>query len=189
MKPKTNIKRSGRQQKPQLKVIVFSIILLVLFLSMYVLKGFKTSDKINSKPEVAVVKPGNDFNLQGLVSFYSENSDSITTIYVEIADNDRERQKGLMHRENIPDNVGMIFIFPEEEPRSFWMRNTPSSLDIMYADSRYRIVSIYENTRPNSDESLPSGDEAQYVIETKAGFCARYGIRKGDFFRFKRSEI
>jgi len=186
MKPKTHIKRSSHQPKSQLKVIVFSIILLVLFLSMYVLKGFKPTAKINSRPEVSVGKHGNDFNLKGRISFYSEASDSITSIYVEIADNDREREKGLMYRENIPDTVGMLFIYPEEGQRSFWMRNTPSSLDIIYADSQFRIVKIYENTPPNSDELLPSGDEAQYVVETKAGFCARYGILQGNFLKYEK---
>jgi len=186
MKAKTQIQRPHYYQKSQLKIIIFSVLLLAIFLSMYVFRGLKTSSEMTSRSEVMVGKPGNDFNLKGVISFYSENSDSITSIYVEIADNDRERQKGLMYRENIPDTVGMLFIFPDMEPRSFWMRNTPTSLDIMYADSQSRIVSIYENTLPNSDESLPSGDEAQYVIETKAGFCARFGIRKGDVFRYRK---
>lgn len=163
---------------------IFSLLLLVLFLVMFVFRGTKTNDSLVSDSPKAVVKPMLDFDLEGIVSFYTETRDSITSIYVEIADNDRERQKGLMYRENIPDTVGMLFIFPIEESQAFWMRNTPSSLDIMYCDSQFRIVSVYENTRPNSDESLPSGDPAQYVIETKAGFCERFGIRKGDFFRY-----
>ena len=164
---------------------ILSLLLLVLFLMMFVFKGMKTTDTMVSGPQKSAIKPLNDFKLQGMVSFYTDTRDSITSIYVEIADNERERQKGLMYRENIPDTVGMLFIFPDEDSRGFWMRNTPSSLDIIYCDKQYRIVSMYENTRPNSDETLPSGDPAQYVIETRAGFCERFGIRKGDIFRYR----
>jgi hypothetical protein len=105
---------------------------------------------------------------------------------VEIADEAYSREKGLMYRHYIPDTVGMLFIFPGEERRSFWMKNTPSSLDIIYADANYRIVRLYQNTEPYSTEGIPSGEKAKYVIEFKAGTIARHQIKEGYTFDYRR---
>ena len=68
---------------------------------------------------------------------------------VEIADDEAERQRGLMERPPLADDRGMLFQFPDVRERGFWMRNTPSPLDIIYIDPRGRIVSIAKNAAPN----------------------------------------
>jgi len=93
-----------------------------------------------------------------------------------------------MYRRNIPDTVGMLFVFSEEDYHSFWMKNTPSPLDILYVDGFGKIVRIYENTEPYSEESIPSGELAQYVVEVKGGFCSVHHITTNhriEFVRFK----
>lgn len=102
---------------------------------------------------------------------------------VEIADDDAERQRGLMFREPLADDRGMLFQFPDVAERGFWMRNTPSPLDIIYIDPNGRIVSIVRNAAPNSDAVLPSNGPASGVLELRAGRAAEIGAQPGDKVR------
>lgn len=102
---------------------------------------------------------------------------------VEIADDEMERQRGLMHREPLADDRGMLFQFPDVAERGFWMHNTPSPLDIIYIDPRGRIVSIAKNATPYSDELIPSNGPASGVLEVRAGRADEIGARPGDRVR------
>jgi len=99
---------------------------------------------------------------------------------VEIADDETERQRGLMFRDPLPDDRGMLFQFPDVTERGFWMHNTPSSLDIIYIDPRGRIVSIAPNATPQSDDIIPSNGPASGVLELRAGRAAEIGAKAGD---------
>ena len=89
-----------------------------------------------------------------------------------------------MYRNELPEFSGMLFIFPQEQPLKFWMKNTPRPLDIIYINAEYRIVSIAENTRPHSETQIPSKHPAKYVLEINAGFCHGHGIVAGDRLEF-----
>ena len=102
---------------------------------------------------------------------------------VEIADDEMERQRGLMHREPLADDRGMLFQFPDVAERSFWMHNTPNSLDIIYIDPYGRIVSIAERVTPNSDDLIPSNGPASGVLELRAGRADEIGAKPGDRVR------
>ena len=102
---------------------------------------------------------------------------------VEIADDEAERQRGLMHREPLADDRGMLFQFPDVAERGFWMHNTPSPLDIIYIDPYGRIVSIAERVTPNSDAIIPSNGPAAGVLEIRAGRADEIGARPGDRVR------
>ena len=102
---------------------------------------------------------------------------------VEIADDDAERQRGLMERPPLADDRGMLFQFPDVAERGFWMHNTPSSLDIIYIDPYGRIVSIAERVTPNSDAIIPSNGPAAGVLEIRAGRADEIGARPGDRVR------
>ena len=102
---------------------------------------------------------------------------------VEIADDEMERQRGLMHREPLADDRGMLFQFPDVAERGFWMHNTPSSLDIIYIDPYGRIVSIAERVTPNSDAIIPSNGPAMGVLEIRAGRGDEIGAKAGDRVR------
>ena len=99
---------------------------------------------------------------------------------VEVADDEAERQRGLMHRPPLADDRGMLFEFPVAEEQSFWMRNTPSSLDILYISPDGRIVSIARNTTPNSDTPIPSNGAASGVLELRGGRAAEISADPGD---------
>lgn len=102
---------------------------------------------------------------------------------VEVSDTDEKRNLGLMFRDRLPENHGMLFIFPGEASRSFWMKNTRIPLDILYFDSRLALVSVVENARPCRSRrcpSYPSEGPAQYVLELNSGKAAELGVKRGD---------
>ncbi|POF29280.1 DUF192 domain-containing protein [Roseibium marinum] len=99
---------------------------------------------------------------------------------VEVAENDRERARGLMFRQEMAAGHGMLFIFEGEGDRYFWMKNTPLPLDIIYISAAGRIVSIAADTTPFSEAAIPSGKPARYVLELNAGTSARLEINTGD---------
>lgn len=103
----------------------------------------------------------------------------IARLLVEIADTPATRERGLMERVLSDDETGMLFIFPVAATRSFWMRNTPASLDMLFADAEGRIIHIAPETRPFSDQHYPSHGPAMYVLETRGGFATRHGVVTG----------
>lgn len=119
------------------------------------------------------------FTKDGELSIFKKDS-LIQTIDVEFAKNEMERSLGLMYRSAMDEHQGMWFIFPEEAPRSFYMRNTEISLDIIYLDKDKKVVSIAKNARPYDETSLPSEKPAMYVLEINGGLADKWGIDKGD---------
>lgn len=102
---------------------------------------------------------------------------------VELATTPEKQQLGLMYREQMDDDHGMLFVFPSENFRSFWMKNTRISLDIFYFDNELKLVSVSENTPPCRSESCPSypsAGPARYVLELNAGKAAQLGVKPGD---------
>ncbi len=164
---------------------IVSIMILIIFLFFYVFESIPMWGESDVANRVIPEKKS-EFMIEGRLHFIGNESDTITSIAIEIADDSYSREQGMMQRHYIPDSVGMLFVFPESYPRSFWMKNTPSSLDIYYADQNRKIIRIYENTLPYSEESLPSGEPAKYVIEVGAGFTARHGIKTGDKFGYSQ---
>ena len=127
-----------------------------------------------------------DFTKQGELRFLSPSDELITTINIEIADNENTRELGLMFRKRLAMNQGMLFIFPFQEMQSFWMKNTRIPLDMIFVNSAYEIVTIRRNTTPYSEESYSSTAPAQYVVEVPAGFADRFGVKVGDKIRWSR---
>lgn len=103
--------------------------------------------------------------------------------WVEVADDEAERARGLMFREPLAGDRGMLFQFPDMAERGFWMENTPSSLDIVYIDDRGRIVSIARHTTPFSRQIIPSYGAAKGVLEVRAGRTEEIGAEPGDTVR------
>ncbi len=124
-------------------------------------------------------RSGRTIDLTDTVDFLDEQGDTISTVRVAIADTPNKRNLGLMNVHELPDDGGMLFLFDEEEEQSFWMANTPLSLDIIYVSSDKEIVKIYHRTSPYSEQQLPSGEPAQYVVEVNGGYAREHDIREG----------
>jgi uncharacterized membrane protein (UPF0127 family) len=102
-------------------------------------------------------------------------------VRVEVADDVFERARGLMYRKALGANRGMLFVYPEEQRLSFWMKNTLIPLSIAYIDSKRRVVDI-QDMKPLDDEppSYVSADPAQYALEVNRGFFKKRGVKVGD---------
>lgn len=106
-------------------------------------------------------------------------------VTVEVADDPAERSQGLMHRQSLAPNAGMLFIFPSESTHPFWMKNTHVSLDMIWLAADKRVVGIKADTEPLSTESLSPGEQSKYVVEVNAGFAHKHGIKPGVVARFE----
>ncbi|MBD8525098.1 DUF192 domain-containing protein [Pseudomarimonas arenosa] len=101
---------------------------------------------------------------------------------VELALDDASRMRGLMFRESMSEDHGMLFVFDRAEPQAFWMRNTRIPLDIIYFGADARVVSISADTPPcktSQCPSYPSAGAARFVVELNAGTSSRLALTKG----------
>ncbi len=100
---------------------------------------------------------------------------------LEIADENPERLRGFMFREEICDDCGMLFIFPDSQVRAFWMKDVTVPLDIIFMDESGKIIKIHENTETeNVDLRYSSEEPSRYVLEAKTGFVGRAGLEEGE---------
>ncbi|MEP6566029.1 MAG: DUF192 domain-containing protein [Mesorhizobium sp.] len=101
---------------------------------------------------------------------------------IEVADTDAEREAGLMFRQDMADDHGMLFVFENVRPVTFWMKNTPMPLDLIFIGQDGKIRAIKKG-EPQSEAIVSSGLPVRFVLELKAGTAARNGIEYGDLLR------
>ena len=108
---------------------------------------------------------------------------------VELARTDSEREKGLMYRAELPADHGMLFVFYDDAPRSFWMKNTLIPLDMIFINSRLEVVEVKANVPPCREDPCPSypSEPAMYVLEINGGLAEKNGIKQGDLVTLKLS--
>ncbi len=136
--------------------------------------------KTVKKQEVAFTK-------EGELAFIRKSDKTPIVLDIEIADNEYETQTGLMYRQTMDDRQAMLFTFPDERPRYFYMKNTKIPLDIIYLNADSTIVSISKNAKPMDRTTLPSGAPAQFVVEVNAGLSDRWGLQEGDRMQVKKT--
>lgn len=158
--------------------IIKTVILLILFCLTLV------SCQTHSKKEINTTEIG--FTKEGELNIYTGDSLKIGNIDIEIADNEYERQTGLMYRTSMEEKQAMLFIFKDEQPRSFYMKNTSIALDLLFISSDNTIISKIENAAPMSEASLRSEGAAQYVLELKAGMIDEWRLQNGDRIEFTK---
>jgi uncharacterized membrane protein (UPF0127 family) len=103
---------------------------------------------------------------------------------VEIAGTPSKREMGLQYRRDLVADRGMLFIFPAESQQSFWMKNTPLPLDMIFINGDRKIVGIVEQTVPFSLDPRSVSAPSQYVLEINGGLSKRHGIKAGNTVRF-----
>ncbi|MBK8994309.1 MAG: DUF192 domain-containing protein [Myxococcales bacterium] len=106
-------------------------------------------------------------------------------VEVELADRPETRERGLMYRTGMPDDAGMLFSWPNEQVRSFWMHNTCIPLDMLFIDARGFIVGILEQVPTMNDESRSIPCPAAHVLELNAGWTRAHGITAGQRLRIE----
>lgn len=136
------------------------------------------------EPEVEVQEI--EFKKEGELQVL-KNGEITQTLDIEIADSPYEWETGLMYRESMEDNQGMLFIYPNAAQRSFYMKNTYIPLDLIFMDNDTIIVSIKENAVPRDETSIPSNAPARFILEINAGKVSEWDIEVGDKMRFSRN--
>jgi uncharacterized membrane protein (UPF0127 family) len=118
------------------------------------------------------------------VTIYTKQDRQVSFL-VEVADTPAKREMGLQYRRELADDRGMIFIFPVESQQSFWMKNTPIALDMIFINRDRRIVGIVEQTTPFSLDPRFVSAQSQFVLEIRGGLAKRFGIQSGDTVSFE----
>jgi uncharacterized membrane protein (UPF0127 family) len=163
------------------KIFISAAIIASLF-SLYNCKDNSKSESKSITKEITFTKEGE------LTLMKAANDSIISTLDIEIADDDYQTQTGLMYRNSMAQNQAMLFVFPDEQRRSFYMKNTEIPLDIIYLNSKKEIVSIQKNAKPFDESSLPSEELSQYVLEVNAGLSDAWKLEKGDKIEFTQNK-
>ncbi|MEM0519194.1 DUF192 domain-containing protein [Aequorivita flava] len=161
-----------------MKKILISAALVASMFTFYNCKDTTTSEGESLTKEITFTKEGE------LQLLKAENDSIIATLDIEIADDEYQTETGLMYRQSMAENQGMLFVFKNMQPRSFYMKNTYIPLDIIYLNQEKEIVSIQKNAKPLDQTSLPSEGASQYVLEVKAGLSDKWKLEKGDKIEF-----
>jgi len=133
------------------------------------------------EPKKAITTEPINFSKEGALEIYKGETDSLLVrLDIEIAESDYEIQTGLMYREEMDTSQAMLFIFPDMEFHSFYMKNTLIPLDIIFIDDQLRVVNFKQNATPLDEAGIPSGLPVQYVLEVNAGLSARWNLEIGD---------
>ena len=105
---------------------------------------------------------------------------------VELANDEDERQKGLQCKKYLKENEGMLFIWSDDDYRSFWMKNTAIPLDLIFINSKLEVVNVYFDAIPFNEKSIRSEKRAKFVLELNAGIFKKLGFNIGDRISFKK---
>ncbi len=125
----------------------------------------------------ATAQPQPQLETSGLVI---ETADGAREFVVEVANDEDEIRIGLMAREILAANAGMLFDFGAPRPAGMWMRNTVLPLDMLFLDEDGRILMIARGAAPGSERSISPGVPVKAVLELNAGAAAELGIVPGD---------
>lgn len=155
-----------------MKTLLHIVLALLISMSVYSCKETK---------EERVIKPTEfTFTKEGTLILTKADSSLIKKIDVEFAEDDYERETGLMHRTSMDPLQGMLFILDEEKLQNFHMKNTLIPLDLIFIDSNKKVVSFAENATPMNLTSLSSQVPAKYVLEINGGLSEEWVIEIGD---------
>ena len=116
-------------------------------------------------------------------TFESSTGEKLHEVKLEVVKTPLNRAKGLMYRRNLPSDHGMLFIFPDEAERTFWMKNTYISLDMLFLDKKLDVLGVVENVPILNEAPRGVGMPSMYVVELPAGTSKKFGIQAGSVLR------
>lgn len=105
-------------------------------------------------------------------------------VRVEVARTTEQRTRGLMFRERLDADAGMVFLFDSDDDHTFWMMNTPLPLDMIFITRDLVVAGVVENAVPFTTTSRSCGQQSRFVLEVNAGFAARHGVGPGTRVEF-----
>ena len=157
-------------------------LILLLFLTGCSSPGFSDSQTTSPPAAERSADPSKPNALRPSVAIPIDDGELL--FRVELAVTPNERARGLMYREKLGADDGMLFLFDRTQRQSFWMKNTLIPLDMIFIDARGTIVGIVENAEPLTTESRSVNAPSKYVLELNGGTCRKLGIREGALVRF-----
>jgi len=162
----------------------FQMVLIFFFLEISLLLSCTPHNQT-----LQINQPSVSIRKDGTLDFVHLGESIKASIAIEIADTPEAQMKGLMGRNTLDDSSGMLFIFKRQEPQIFWMKNTPVSLDIIFAGRDGCIVNIVESTTPMSNQRYRSKGPVKYVVEVPAGFAKRFQLDTDTCIRWRRLQV
>lgn len=154
---------------------------------IFVSAGFLFGCNNNQKNENQQVEQTPiEFRKDADVILIKAEGDTLRTLDIEVADDDYQRETGLMYRDKIGTDQGMLFVFPNEQERGFFMKNTLIPLDLVYFNGDSTAISIHTNAKPLDETTLPSNGPAQFVLEVNAGLLEEWQFEVGDRFSIRQ---
>jgi uncharacterized protein len=123
---------------------------------------------------------------RGKVTLLGTRAEAVVS--VEVVKSRPMIERGLMFREQLAENDGMLFLMPDEEIQGFWMKNTLIPLDLIFIGSDMKVVGIVENAEPKTTRNRSVGKPSRYVLEVNGGWSAKHGIGPGATVRFEGVE-
>ena len=99
--------------------------------------------------------------------------------HIELADDPAERARGLMGREPLAPEAGMLFVYETEQPVAFWMKDTPAPLDMLFINAAGQVVRVHPRAVPFDETPIPSGAPVRFVLEIAGGQAAAQGLAPG----------
>lgn len=153
-----------------------NFLMIALVAGIFASCGDDEKDSAIETPEISFTKEGE--------LFLMKEGEQVKKLDIEVADTPYEWETGLMYRESMEDDQGMLFIYPGESQRNFYMKNTNIPLDIIFYDSDSTVVSYHENAQPMDETSIPSEEPAKFILEVNAGKVQEWNIETGDKIDF-----
>jgi uncharacterized membrane protein (UPF0127 family) len=121
-----------------------------------------------------------------IVCFINVNKNNPQELSLDLADNEQKRSYGLMNREDMKSNSGMLFIWKDRQIRNFWMKNTHFNLDLFFLNNQGEIIEIYKNAKAFDETNIKSQNEVNFVVELRSG---EYPLLIGDRFNCPFKEL
>jgi uncharacterized protein len=181
LKENSNKNLNSEIVKSIIKMISISISIIFIIVSAFItLKKIEISDN----PDLCEGDNTKNIGLE-ITPIEINTTNETLNYFLEVADTSKERELGLMCRNYLPVNSGMLFVFDSEEKQSFWMKNTLIPLDILFLNDEKKIVSIYQNAEPMRVDLLyRSIIPVKYVIELNGGQVKTNNITKESTVEF-----
>jgi len=133
-----------------------------------------------AEPELAAQRPANGPKV------YLATDKGEVAVEVEVVSTEPKIEKGLMYRQHMPPDDGMLFLLGENKDWKFWMRNTLIPLDMIFIRTDLTIAGIVQNAEPKTDTMRTVGEPSLYVLEVNGGWTAAHGVKKDAKVRFDR---
>lgn len=181
-KSSSKVKGDTAKQKENKFKPVYKIVAAILFIALV------TFLILTNLPKKSQTDSEYMFRKDGTLTFLDSVNNVKSKIDIQIADNDFDRELGLMNRKQMDENRGMLFIFPKEDMQTFWMRNTFIPLDMIFINAKKEIVTIQHATQTLSDQTYASTAPAQYVIEVNLNYTDKFYIKVGDKISWVRTQ-